>query len=62
MVISGVAHVAKELPEDPATPPTDKTLQRGVRVGSRDPEEFEAGLGLHDDINAGDGVKPIAGD
>ena len=62
MVISGVAHVAKELSEDAAAPPTDKTLQRGVCVGARDAEEFEAGLGLGDDILAGGGVQPVAGD
>jgi hypothetical protein len=62
MVISGVAHVAKELSEDRAAPPTDKTLQHNVRVGAMDAEVFEAGHGLGDDILAGGGVKPVTGD
>ena len=61
MVISCVKLVAHELPEDAATPPTDKILQSGVRVGAKAKEDLQAGLGLQDDLGAVEGVQPHTG-
>ena len=61
MVISCVKLVAHELPEDAATPPTDKILQSGVRVGAKAKEDLKVGLGLPDYSGAVEGVQPHTG-
>ena len=61
MVISCVKLVAHVLPEDAATPPTDKILQSGVRVGAKAKEDLKVGLGLPDYSGAVEGVQPHTG-